>query len=398
MTEDNDKIGSADSTTDRDSVADRHDRDSTDQRSDSRSESLREGLRQAWKEQTGRDPLEDRSDQERRAEPKGRAAREARSAAAADAATKERLMATSSTAAIEDAAPARDTSIAHPRLKKEVRERWNELSPYFQKEWHNDIENQQRGYEAKIAQYKEIDDALAPSMDVIKSFGHTGGTAVRQMMSWFNALQHNPDAAFPKLLESFGYSPHRLAQVMGLGGAQQQQQQQQQPALRLDPATQRLVNEFQQNQQALHQRIDSFQAQAEAQQMAHVNDVLAKWSADKPFFERVRRDMAARIGSGAVPLKNNAVDLDRAYEICCWGDPSIRAQLQAEQQSKAAAASREQAKQARYASSSLRPTSPGSNNAPPSPASAGRRCATASTRRWRSIAAPAASSKRRHNK
>jgi hypothetical protein len=73
--------------------------------------------------------------------------------------------------------------------------------------------------------------------------------------------------------------------------------------------------------------------------------------------------MASGIASGAVPLKNGAVDLDGAYQFACAADPEIREQLYAERSAAERKRQSEQAERARRSSGSLAPFAPGSNNA-----------------------------------
>ena len=72
--------------------------------------------------------------------------------------------------------------------------------------------------------------------------------------------------------------------------------------------------------------------------------------------------MASGIASGAVPLKNGAVDLDGAYQFASAADPEIREQLYAERSAAERKAQREQAERARRAGSSLGGAAPGGNN------------------------------------
>ena len=78
-----------------------------------------------------------------------------------------------------------------------------------------------------------------------------------------------------------------------------QQQQQAQLQQQVDPLDQRLQPYL----QHFEQRLGTFQQHVDAQQERAVNDILANWSKDKPFYEKVRGVMASGISSGAVPLK-----------------------------------------------------------------------------------------------
>jgi hypothetical protein len=67
-------------------------------------------------------------------------------------------------------------------------------------------------------------------------------------------------------------------------------------------------------------------------------------------------------GESIVPLKNGAVDLDRAYSESLKLVPEIWDEVQAEQRAAERKAESERAQRARYASSSLTPRAPGGNN------------------------------------
>jgi len=99
---------------------------------------------------------------------------------------------------------------------------------------------------------------------------------------------------------------------------------------------------------------------------AQTEDVLARWAADKPFFEQCRRTMGLLLqpdanGNSVVPLKAGAVDLDRAYEVSCMMIPEVAAQIQQQKQTAANKLSRDQAERARRGAASLSPGAPGRN-------------------------------------
>lgn len=246
--------------------------------------------------------------------------------------------------------------------------------------------------------YGEIDEAIAPYDQVIRQFNKTPGQAVAQLFAWFDALAKNPDQAFPALLQSYKYDPRRLFQMYGITPQQLQQNGQvqngqlqngqaqqppagQQPQDQVSPAVQAYINK-------LEQRLNGFESQVgqqfnglaqhfSEQSAAKTQDMLDRWSADKPYFNDVRVMMGHLLtpdsasGQAAIPLTaDGKVDLDEAYSRACWMTPEIREQMLADQQAQKEAArlakqqeslrlQQEKAAKARRASGSLNTSAPG---------------------------------------
>ena len=68
--------------------------------------------------------------------------------------------------------------------------------------------------------------------------------------------------------------------------------------------------------------------------------------------------MAKGIESGAVPLRNGAIDLDGAYAFACAAHPQIREQLYTQRAAAERKSATDRANQARRAGASLSPSSP----------------------------------------
>jgi hypothetical protein len=107
------------------------------------------------------------------------------------------------------------------------------------------------------------------------------------------------------------------------------------------------------------QKLGTFQQHVNSQQQQQVNDVLAKWPADKPHYERVRRMMGQLIQTGVVPLKDGSVDLDGAYEVAVRMDPELHNQIISERVAGDRRALSERAQKAKRAGVSMAPSSPG---------------------------------------
>lgn len=199
----------------------------------------------------------------------------------------------------------------------------------------------QKGVDELKAKYKDIDTVLAPHMQAIRQNGHSPAQAVNQLFSWFQALSVNPDVAFPALAKSFG---HDITKFVGAKPADTQQPQPQPTDPQTTPDWQKyLDDQMKKVQETVGQELTGFKTYFQQQNEAKTNEVLFNWSKDKPHFEEVRQLMAQFIQSGAVPLKNNQVDLDGAYEMALYANPEVRAKLLAEKDAAAEKARRDRA-------------------------------------------------------
>ena len=307
-----------------------------------RGRSIRDELRASFDEAVERDER-----YSKKSEPSGRAARAAKEATDTNQPTDAGTAAAPGTAA----AAAPDISAPPKSWRNDEKRHYDSLPSEIKNAVHRREVEMERGVAELKNSYSEIDAALAPHLPVIKQHGHRPGAAILQLFSWFDYLHKNPLEGFPALVRSMGaekvFQAHLQQQQ---AGAQQQQQ--------VDPLDQRLAPYL----QHFEQRLGTFQQHVDAQQERAVNDILAQWSKGKTFYEKVRGVMASGIASGAVPLKNGAVDLDGAYQFACAADPEIREQLYAERSAAERKAQREQAERARRAGSSLGGAAPGGNN------------------------------------
>jgi hypothetical protein len=217
----------------------------------------------------------------------------------------------------------------------------------------------QAGVEQIKQKFAQEDAAWAPHESVLRQFSKSRADTITQLMSWWNALAANPREAFPALLQSFKLTPEQI-----FGGGQQQQQQytqQQQAAIaNLSPVEQAIVPYLQHFQQEIGGLKQTFQQQRDQDGAARANAVIEEFKKGKPHFDRCRAQMAAVIQSGLVPLTpNGSVDLQSAYDFVVRADPELHEQMIAQRIAAERKAAKEQASRARYASSSLAPTSPG---------------------------------------
>lgn len=240
-----------------------------------------------------------------------------------------------------------------------------------------------KGVQELRARYSDIDQALAPRMDIIRSHGHTPAQAVNQLFSWFEALSAQPAVAFPALAQSFRFdlksliegtpaAPAKAADGTVAAG---------QPEGEVPAAVQHYIKQLEGKlgtmEQNIVQRFGALESTFQQQSQAKTEEILAHWAKDKPHYEEVRSLMAHLIGSGAVPPTDNGqADLDKAYDMALYAMPEVRAQVLAAQQQAADKARKDkeaaertaqqaQADKARKANVSVTSAAPGGSVASP---------------------------------
>ena len=277
--------GERDSTSDRSADRGTRDVESGGERSGGRRDRSRELLREDIERQFERASGRPRDwDADRSAEPTGRAARAAKQATAEGSPGGEQLAGIGHNSG--DATPL-DVSSPPSRWKKEAKAEWMNLPKTVQEavaKGEVDVERGVQPLKQKLAELGEVEQALAPHIPVIRQFGHTPAQAVNQMFGWFRGLSERPDECFPALMRSFNYDPRRLAQAMGLGGAQQQgltaEQQYNQAAVQ---AVQRMIDE------GIGRHVGPIQQQFESQRQAQTEGILANWAKDKKYYSKSSR-------------------------------------------------------------------------------------------------------------
>ncbi|HET9285704.1 MAG TPA: hypothetical protein VFR24_27445 [Candidatus Angelobacter sp.] len=216
-------------------------------------------------------------------------------------------------------------------FSKEAKAEWAKVPAAVQQAILKREQDTTKGVEELKGKYKDIDAAIAPHLNAIRQSGRSPAEAVNQLFGWFQALSQNPVVAFPALAKSFGWDLTQFVQPQ----AQNQQPQQaptEQQQEDLPPAVKNYIADMQKELGQLKQAFGGFQQQTTQQNEQRTNEILANWSKDKPHFEEVRQMMAHLIQSGAIPLKDNKVDLDAAYDAAVWAIPDVRSKVQAEQQ------------------------------------------------------------------
>ncbi len=256
---------------------------------------------------------------------------------------------------------------------KEAKAEWAKVPAAVQAAVSKREQDVNKGVQELRQRYSDIDQALAPRMDVIRAHGHTPAQAVNQLFSWFEALNNNPTVAFPALAQSFRFDLKSLLEAAPAAPAAPAEGGQ--PEGEVPPAVQAYIKSIEQKlggmEQAIVQRFGALENTFAQQSQAKTEEILAHWAKDKPHYEEVRNLMAHLIGSGAVEaLPDGRADLDKAYDMALYANPQVRTQLLASQTQAAEKARKDRetaektaqqalADKARKTSVSLSPGAPG---------------------------------------
>src|SRR5882672_11813533 len=295
----------------------------------------------------------------------------------------------------------RETQAAPTAWSKEAKAAFTHLPDHVKKAVVKREADVEKGIKNLKDSYKEIDEAIAPYVPMIRQFQKTPGQAITQLFSWFDALAKNPDEAFPALIKSYKYNPDAMLAKYGYVRKQQPQQQpngqvqpgqaqpngqvqpgqQQQPGGEVvSPAVQAYINKIEQQlngfQQQVGQQFNNLGQYYQEQNAAKTQEMLEQWAKDKPHFDRVRVMMGHLLtpdqnsGQAAVPLRDGKVDLDAAYDMAVHAMPEIRDAVWADRQAQADAtrkakqeanqkAAQDKADKARRTATSLTSSAPG---------------------------------------
>jgi hypothetical protein len=325
-----------------------------------RSEGLRADLERAWKEHTGSPPAKDGegSDDDRRtAEPRGRAARETKRAASEDAAQRKNDLERSFAKAASEreggaTKPASEQTDAAPAAwSKEAKSAWQNLPPEVRAAVQKRESDTRAGVEQLKKGYEDLDRVIDPMMPMARQYGLSKAGAVERLAFWQRHIASDPIRGLRDLAAAYGIKDVHF-------GPQPQQQQ----AWPQQQQTQQQLSEQQARDYmaSVEQRLGTFQQHMDSQQQAQVEDVLAKWSADKKHYQQVRHAMGTLIRTGVCPLVNGQVDLDGAYQMAVRMNPALHDELVTERIAAERSRASDAAKRARYSSASLPPQGPGS--------------------------------------
>jgi len=204
-------------------------------------------------------------------------------------------------------------------LRKEEAEAFAKAAPEVQAAFIRRSDEMHKGLEqfrSKAQFGHEMEQAIAPFSATIQALGIHPAKAVNNLMVADHALRYGSpqqkQAMFAKIAQEYGINPGEI-------------QQAEQPYV--DPQVSQLQTQLQQMQSWILQR-NAAEQQREQQAL---NSEIAGFANDpaNKHFQSVKQDMAGLLQSGL------AKDLKDAYEKAIYANPTIRAQVLAEQQAAA---------------------------------------------------------------
>lgn len=206
-------------------------------------------------------------------------------------------------------------------LRKDESEAFAKASPEVQQAFIRRSQEMHQGFE----QYREkaqfgdaMLQAINPHLQTIQSLGVHPSVAVAKLLDADKALRFGSAQQKTQFLT-------QLARDYGVDLGQAQEFAANQP--QISPDVEALQRQVSQMQQYIQQKE---QAQ-EWQQRETLNSTISAFASnpDHKHFEAVRNEMAGLLQAGLAP------DLDKAYEMAIYANPTIRAQVLAEQQANA---------------------------------------------------------------
>lgn len=197
---------------------------------------------------------------------------------------------------------------------------WNQLSEGARKA----IETREREagkYQSETGQrlkaWEPLAEAVRPYEAQLRANGQTPQQFIGGLMQIYGALQQDPVQTLNWLAQNTlgaGWDIRALADWMDEQGVEGQ---------RVDPMQQEIAQLKQQVQQLSHM--------PQQQRMQSLQNQIAAWSQDKPYFEEVKSLMAS------LAPANPGATLDQLYDMACHAHPDIRPRM-LEAQRKAIAA------------------------------------------------------------
>lgn len=244
-------------------------------------------------------------------------------------------------------APVQQQVAAPEGWPKEAKAEWAKIPPVVQAAIAKRETDMAAGVDQLKKAHADVDAAIQPYIGAIQQNKTTPAAAVKQLFSWMDALTREaagmkagkaPEGVFAALAQSYGIDPVRLLAHMVQNPQQQRQApQQQQPGQQgqpqLDPAVKAYIDSV---MAPVGQGINNLYSTVQQQSMAKTEEMLGMWAKDKPFYNDVRALMAKFLSPGpngeapvVPPLANGNADLDKAYDMAVYADPTVRAKAQA---------------------------------------------------------------------
>lgn len=196
----------------------------------------------------------------------------------------------------------------------QLSEKWSSL-PRDVQEY---VAQREKEAHARISQLGSVASRAEPLLNVVKEYRHTlpkgmaDEAAVRNLFAAQALLNQDLRSGLEAIARSYGQSldalvAHREAPEVA--------------ALRHEVAAYRAQQE---QQQSLR----------ETEKVETVNQVIDRWSTDKPHFDAVFTELVAIAREIDRAGKTHEQVLDEAYERACWANPDVRAKIMAEESAK----------------------------------------------------------------
>lgn len=222
--------------------------------------------------------------------------------------------------------------------KKDYEEHWGKLDPTLQ----DYIQQREADYAKGVSTYKNQWDMAAPIVEAIRPFEQTLKQNNMDPARWISQLGNahsqlvygSPEQKlqmFAQLANDYGVN---LGQLTGQTG--------------YDPQFSQLAQELNQ----IKNQWTSFQSQQEMQEQAQLQNEIASFKDDKPYFDEVRETMAGLLQSGM------ANDLQSAYDKAIRLNDDVFQRVSATHAQKSEAAQREKVAQAKAKVLSPKSTTP----------------------------------------
>ena len=222
--------------------------------------------------------------------------------------------------------------------KKDYEEHWGKLDPTLQ----DYIQQREADYAKGVSTYKNQWDMAAPLVETIKQFEPLMNQYNIGPKEWISRLgradmtlsQGSPEQKlqmFAQLANDYGVN---LGQLTGQSG--------------YDPQFSQLAQELNQ----IKNQWSSFQSSQEQQEQAQLQNEIASFKDDKPYFDEVRETMAGLLQSGM------ANDLQSAYDKAIRLNDDVFQKVNATHAQKSEAAQREKVAQAKAKVLSPKSTTP----------------------------------------
>lgn len=228
-------------------------------------------------------------------------------------------------------------------LSGAIKEKWATLPEDVQREWkkrEDDFHRAMTANDGELRMGRTIKEIASPYMATIQAEGGTVEGAFKDLLNTAYILrtgsQHQKAAILMQAAQQFG---------VDIGGYVQQSQQNPHftQLSQLQDEIHRLKQAQTQSPQIIEQELQKRLEEAK------IDDEIRSFAANpkNSHFETVRADMGALMSSG------RAKDLQEAYEMACWANPSIRQANLAAQEAAEKAKRKEEMESKRKASSSV---------------------------------------------